>query len=151
MNIKSALLFLAVSTSIATTIPAAYAETAEGWTCKVDGKEWKEKGGATLNLGNLTLYSSDDHMEGVYIMTLMPAMVGDYALNSAAQASYTDPAGGNFKAKAESGKLVISKYTAPEGETKGKVEGTFSATVGDDPAKEHSLKDCTFSLSVRNL
>lgn len=150
MKIINVLLSLIVSTLICGAASSSYADATEGWVCQIDGKEWKETGGATLNMGNLTLYSSDDHMEGIYIMTLMPAMVGSYALNEGAQASFTEASGANHKAKAGSGKLDISKYTAPEGETKGRVEGTFSGVFGES-GKEHTVKDCKFNLSLRNL
>ena len=148
---KSKVALFTICIFIASVTSAAQAESNGSWACKLDGKEWKdEKGGASLNLGNLTLYSSDDRIEGIYIMTLKPAAVGSFALNEAAQASLTDPSGKNHSSKSGSGTLTISKYAPPQGETKGKVEGTFSGTFGAD-SKEHSLKECTFNLPVKNL
>lgn len=152
MNIKSFSLFVTVGLSILGVTSAAQAESNGSWKCTLDGKEWTDsKGGASLNAGNLTLYSSDDRVEGIYIMTLKPAAVGSFALNDGAQAQFSDPSGKNHKSKAGSGTLTFAKYTAPEGDVLGKVEGTFSATFEGDAGKEPALKDCTFSLPVKNL
>lgn len=117
----------------------------------IDGKEWKEKGGASVNDGKLTLYSSDDHLEGVYIMVLNPAMKGTFELNRGAQAQYTDSLGKNFTTKEGSGVLEITKYLAPEGESKGSVEGTFYGVFAADASSDRTIKNCSFLLPVKNL
>ena len=123
-----------------------------GWSCKVDGKEWKDpKGGASLNAGLMTLYSSDDRIEGVYIQTNKDGAVGEFTLNDGAVGSFTDPAGAQSKSKSGSGKLVISKFTATVGDTKGKVEGTFSGNFESATAKVTAITECTFILPLKNL
>lgn len=152
MTNKNVPIFFVVGLFILSITSPLHAESNGSWACKLDGKEWKDaKSGASLNAGNLTLYSSDDRFDGIYIMTNKSAAVGSYALNDEAQASFSDTTGLNHKSKTGSGTLVISKYTPPEGDVKGKVEGTFSGNFEGGAAKEFALTDCTFSLPVKNL
>lgn len=152
MTINKISIFFALSGLILSVTSPLYAEPNGTWDCKLDSKEWKDaKSGASLNGGLLTLYSSDDRTDGIYIMMNKPAAVGSYALNESVQASLADAAGVNHKSKAGSGTLVISKYTPPEGEVKGKVEGTFSGNFESNTGNDSVLKDCTFSLPVKNL
>lgn len=137
---------------LVTAASASHAESNGTWACKLDSKEWKnDHGGASMNAGQLTLYSGDDAIEGIYIMMGKPPAVGSFALNDSAQASFSDTTGANHKSKAGTGTLVISKFSPPEGDVKGKVEGTFSSNFEGGTAKEFALKDCTFSLPVKNL
>lgn len=151
MTIKYVTPFLAV-VILLLNASSSYAESDGTWSCKLDSKEWKNThGGASLNAGQLTLYSGDDRIDGIYIMMGKPPAVGSFALNDSAQASFSDSTGANHKSKTGTGTLVISKFMPPEGDVKGKVEGTFSGNFESGAAKEFALKDCTFSLPVKNL
>ena len=136
---------------IAAPLPT-FAESDGKWSCKLNDAEWKnDKGGASLNAGQLSIYSGDDRIDGIFIMMSKAPAMGSFSLNDSAQASFSDAAGANHKSKAGSGTLVISKFLPPQGETKGKLEGTFSAEFESGASKQLALKDCSFSLPVKNL
>ncbi len=152
MNIRNVTLVILLAVMSAVISSLASAESNGTWSCTLDSKEWKNNhGGASLNGGMLTLYSGDDRLDGIYIMTGKPAAVGSYALNDTAQASLSDSAGKSHTSKPGSGALEISKFSPPAGESKGTVEGRFSGTFPAEASKEYVLKDCTFSLPVKNL
>ncbi len=152
MTSKYVLLLLSLTVLTLSVIPQSHAESNGTWSCKLDGTEWKDtKSGASLNDGKLTLYSSDDRVDGIYIMTNKPAAEGHFDLNNDAQASFTDSAGANHRSKSGAGSLVISKYVAPGGDGKGRVTGTFSSEFESTADKDYALKDCTFDLPVKNL